>query len=76
MMASNSAGGKRVLSGRRSDPIRNNFTLINASKNLGKPLQQQDYRCNLCMLQVSGRPQRMKEHQEKCNAQMPVSRVN
>ena len=74
-MASNAAGGKRALSGRHSDPIRNNLTLINAKENAGKPLQQQDYRCNSCMVQVSGRAHRMKEHVDKCNARLKVSDV-
>ena len=60
------SGGKRPLSGRRSDPIWNFFTLISTNDKKGNPLQKQDFRCNSCMTRVLGRPERMREHREKC----------
>ena len=44
----------------------NKFETITTANNLGKPLQQQQLRCKTCMEQVSGRPERMKEHLAKC----------
>ena len=64
-------GGKRALTGRRPDPIRNNFTQINKDS-LGKVLELREYRCNSCMEKVSGRADRMKDHLEKCKAQSKV----
>ena len=70
---STGAGGSRHLSGRRPDPIRNKFETIKTTDNLGKPIQQQQLRCKTCMEQVSGRPERMKEHLAKCfKAQNPT----
>ena len=60
------AGGSRHLSGRRPDPVRDKFETIKTRENLGKPLQQQQLRCKACMEQISGRPDRMKEHSAKC----------
>ena len=60
------AGGSRYSSGRKPDPIRNSFETIRTPANLAKPLQQQQLRCKVCMEQVSGRPDRMKEHKNKC----------
>ena len=64
-------GGKRALTGRRPDPIRNNFTQINKDS-LGKVLELREYCCNSCMEKVSGRADRMKDHLEKCKAQSKV----
>ena len=60
------AGGNRYSSGRKLDPIRNAFETIRTPENLAKPLRQQQLRCKVCMEQVSGRPDRMKEHKDKC----------
>ena len=35
------AGGNRPLTGRRTEPIRNNFETIKTPENLGKPPRQQ-----------------------------------
>ena len=60
------SGGSRNLAGRRPDPVRNDFETIKTPENLGKPLQQQQLRCKICMEKVSGRPERLKEHKSKC----------
>ena len=64
------SGGTRNFAGRKPDPIRNSFETIKTPANLAKPLQLQQLRCKVCMEQVSGRPDRMKEHRNKCIKQL------
>ena len=58
--------------GRRQDPIRNSFETIATSANLGKGPEQQHVRCKVCMEKVSARVPRLKEHRNKCQANLQV----
>ena len=59
-------GGSRYLSGRKLDPIRNDFELIKTPENMGKSPQQQQVRCKACAECVSARLERMWEHKDRC----------
>lgn len=59
-------GGGRYLSGRKLDPIRNDFELIKTPENMGKSPQQQQVRCKACAECVSARLERMWEHKDRC----------
>ena len=68
-MASKSGkGGPRVASGRRLDPVRNQFVTINSTDNRGKPMAQQSVRCKKCMAVVRGKIERLSHHLEICSA--------
>ena len=71
-MASGS-GGSRPLAGRREDPVRNGFQIIQTPENLAKDRQLRKARCNFCAQTVSARAERMRAHREKCQGSQVIS---
>jgi hypothetical protein len=65
-------GGVRPLSGRRPDPIWNDFETIRTPENLAKPAQNRLYKCKFCVQTVSARVERLKQHKEKCQKSFQV----
>ena len=67
MASKKDSGGPRVASGRRLDPVRNQFVTINSAENKGKPMGQQLVRCKKCMEFMRGKIERLSKHLEKCS---------
>ena len=60
-MSQSGSGGQRLGSGRRIDPVWQNFNVI-----VNEDQMSQNAECKACSTMISARPERLKSHLEKC----------